>query len=74
MRAVFSVVVAAFLLASQNVAAGTLDRVRAAGVFKIGYRTDAPPFSYNSAIGVAGLPSISPRGGGGGEANSASRT
>jgi ABC-type amino acid transport substrate-binding protein len=51
MRAVFSVVVAAFLLASQNVAAGTLDRVRAAGVFKIGYRTDAPPFSYNSAIG-----------------------
>jgi ABC-type amino acid transport substrate-binding protein len=25
--------------------------VRAAGVFKIGYRTDAPPFSYNSAIG-----------------------
>ena len=51
MRAVFSVVVAAFLLASQNVAAGTLDRVRSAGVFKIGYRTDAPPFSYNSAIG-----------------------
>jgi ABC-type amino acid transport substrate-binding protein len=51
MRAVFSVVVAALLLASQNVVAGTLDRVRAAGVFKIGYRTDAPPFSYNSAIG-----------------------
>jgi ABC-type amino acid transport substrate-binding protein len=51
MRALFSVVVAALLLASQNVAAGTLDRVRGAGVFKIGYRTDAPPFSYNSAIG-----------------------
>ena len=51
MRVVFSVVVAALLLASQSVAAGTLDRVRAAGVFKIGYRTDAPPFSYNSAIG-----------------------
>ena len=51
MRVIFSVVIAALLLASQSVAAGTLDRVRAAGVFKIGYRTDAPPFSYNSAIG-----------------------
>jgi polar amino acid transport system substrate-binding protein len=51
MRVVFSVVVAALLLASQSVAAGTLERVRAAGLFKIGYRTDAPPFSYTSAIG-----------------------
>ena len=51
MRVIFSVVVAALLLASQSVAAGTLDRVRAAGVFKIGYRTDAPPFSYKSVIG-----------------------
>jgi ABC-type amino acid transport substrate-binding protein len=51
MRIVFSVVVAALLLASQSVAAGTLERVRAAGLFKIGYRTDAPPFSYKSAIG-----------------------
>jgi len=51
MRVVFSVIVAALLLVSQDAAAGTLDRVRETGVFKIGYRTDAPPFSYNSAIG-----------------------
>ena len=51
MRVVFSVVVAALLLASQGVAAGTLDRVRETGTFRIGYRTDAPPFSYKSDIG-----------------------
>ena len=51
MRVVFSVIVAALLFISETAAAGTLDRVRAAGVFKIGYRTDAPPFSYNSEIG-----------------------
>jgi ABC-type amino acid transport substrate-binding protein len=51
MLVVFSVVVAALLLASQGVAAGTLDRVRETGTFKIGYRTDAPPFSYKSDIG-----------------------
>jgi ABC-type amino acid transport substrate-binding protein len=51
MRVVFSVVVAALLLASQSVAAGTLDRVRETGTFKIGYRTDAAPFSYKSDIG-----------------------
>jgi ABC-type amino acid transport substrate-binding protein len=51
MRVVFSVVIAALLLASHGAAAGTLERVRAAGVFKIGYRTDAPPFSYKNTIG-----------------------
>ncbi|MGH6961507.1 MAG: amino acid ABC transporter substrate-binding protein, partial [Dongiaceae bacterium] len=51
MRIVFSVIAAALLLVSRDAAAGTLDRVRETGVFKIGYRTDAPPFSYNSAIG-----------------------
>lgn len=51
MRVLFSVIVAALLLVSQDAAAGTLDRVRETGVFRIGYRTDAPPFSYNSAIG-----------------------
>jgi ABC-type amino acid transport substrate-binding protein len=51
MRVVFSIIVAALLFVSGTADAGTLDRVRAAGVFKIGYRTDAPPFSYNSAIG-----------------------
>ncbi len=51
MRVLFSVIVAAVLLVSQSAAAGTLDRVRETGVFRIGYRTDAPPFSYDSAIG-----------------------
>src|SRR5262245_8834430 len=51
MRVVFSVVVAVLLLASQRVEAGTLDRVRETGTFRIGYRTDAPPFSYKSEIG-----------------------
>ncbi len=50
MRFLLSFVVAAVLFVSQS-AAATLDRVRAAGVFNIGYRTDAPPFSYDSAIG-----------------------
>jgi len=51
MRVVFSLIVAALLLASQGVSAGTLERVRETGTFKIGYRTDAPPFSYSSEIG-----------------------
>jgi polar amino acid transport system substrate-binding protein/glutamate/aspartate transport system substrate-binding protein len=49
---VFSAVIAAALLAlCQTAAAGTIDRVRESGTFTIGYRTDAPPFSYNSDIG-----------------------
>src|SRR5215470_6133526 len=51
MRVVFSVVAAWLLIASQSVAAGTLDWVKDSGSFKIGYRTHAPPFSYNSEIG-----------------------
>ena len=51
MRVILSAVVAAVLFLSPNAQAGTLDRVRESGVFKIGYRTDAPPFSYNSEIG-----------------------
>jgi ABC-type amino acid transport substrate-binding protein len=51
MRVFLSVVAAAFLVICQSAAAGTLDRVRESGVFKIGYRTDAPPFSYDSEIG-----------------------
>lgn len=30
--------------------AATLDRLRAGGVIKIGYRSDAPPFSYASSV------------------------
>lgn len=36
-----------------NVLADTLDRVRDTGVFKIGYREDAAPYSYKSALGEA---------------------
>src|SRR5262245_25265959 len=38
------------LLAADAAEAGTLDRIRETGVFKIGYRTDAAPFSYKDAI------------------------
>jgi polar amino acid transport system substrate-binding protein len=41
----------AFVLLAPVATAGTLDRVRSAGVFKIGYRADAAPFSYIDAIG-----------------------
>src|SRR5215475_1485416 len=51
MRVLLSLVVAAVLFVSHSATAGTLDRARESGTFKIGYRTDAPPFSYNSAIG-----------------------
>ncbi|MGH6928212.1 MAG: transporter substrate-binding domain-containing protein, partial [Dongiaceae bacterium] len=39
------------LVVCQAAAAGTIERVRESGAFKIGYRTDAPPFSYDSEIG-----------------------
>ena len=38
------------LLVAGVAEAGTLDRIRETGVFKIGYRTDAAPFSYKNAI------------------------
>jgi ABC-type amino acid transport substrate-binding protein len=48
---IFSAIVAVVLLAAQAAAAGTLDRIRSSGEFKIGYRTDAAPFAYLSEIG-----------------------
>jgi len=36
-----------------SVSAGTLERVRDSGVFKIGYRTDAAPYAYKTALGEA---------------------
>ena len=33
--------------------AGTLDRVRESGTFKIGHRTDAAPYSFKNALGEA---------------------
>lgn len=51
MRVLLSAVIAAALFVSQEAGAATLERVRETGVFRIGYRTDAPPFSYVSVIG-----------------------
>src|SRR5262245_44084804 len=44
-------VAAVLVLASQAVPAATLDRVKQTGVFKIGYRADAKPYSYSDDKG-----------------------
>jgi ABC-type amino acid transport substrate-binding protein len=51
MRIGLCLIIGGGLLLAGGASAGTLDRVRESGVFKIGYRTDAAPFSYNNAIG-----------------------
>lgn len=38
-------------IAAQTAAAGTLDRVRETGIFRIGYRADARPYSYQDSKG-----------------------
>ena len=47
-----SFAVAMALLLMQGATAGTLDRVKSDGVFKIGYRTDAQPYSYSTDAGL----------------------
>ncbi len=47
----FFIAIAALLLVVSSAAAGTLDRIKDTGVMKIGYRTDAPPFSYKNSAG-----------------------
>ena len=47
-----SLAVAMTLLLMQGAVAGTLDRIKADGVFKIGYRTDAQPYSYSTDAGL----------------------
>ena len=42
---------AVLALASQAASAGTLDRIRDTGVFRIGYRADAKPYSYQDRQG-----------------------
>ncbi len=42
---------AALLIAGQAASAATLDRVRDSGVFRIGYRADAKPYSYKNDRG-----------------------
>ena len=50
LRTIFIAFVGWLVLAS-GVVAGTLERIRDNGVFKIGYREDTPPFSYKNSIG-----------------------
>src|SRR5258707_5964938 len=52
MSRLFALVVA-LAIASQAAAAATLDRVRGSGVFRIGYRADAKPYSYRNDQGHA---------------------
>ena len=47
------------LLVGQPASADTLERVKSTGTFKIGYRTDAPPFSFESELGEAAGYSVS---------------
>jgi polar amino acid transport system substrate-binding protein/glutamate/aspartate transport system substrate-binding protein len=49
-RIVVAALAALVVFVGSAAAQGTLDRVKATGVFKIGYRTDAPPYSFKSAV------------------------
>lgn len=49
----FPILALAAALAAGPASAGTLDRVRDSGVFRIGYRADAKPYSYRNEHGQA---------------------
>lgn len=51
-KLLIGVVFATTFIAS-SVSAGTLDRVRDSGTFKIGFRTDAAPYAYKNKLGEA---------------------
>ena len=51
MRMLTSLTLAALLLATGPVLAGTLDRIKETGTLRIGYRVDAAPYSYKNSIG-----------------------
>jgi ABC-type amino acid transport substrate-binding protein len=51
MLRIICIATAALLLAVSGAAADTLDRIRDSGALKIGYRVDAPPFSFKSSVG-----------------------
>lgn len=53
MRQLLVCAVLATAFIASSVSAGTLDRVRESGVFKVGYRTDAPPYAYKNTLGEA---------------------
>ena len=47
----FLIMAAVLATASQAAGAATLDRIRDTGVFRIGYRADAKPYSYQDEQG-----------------------
>jgi ABC-type amino acid transport substrate-binding protein len=47
-----AILTAMLALAAQTAAAGTLDRVRETGTFRIGFRADAKPYSYLDSKGL----------------------
>ena len=49
----FAALSLAFSLVCTTAVAGTLDRIAESGVMKIGYRSDAVPFSYKDPLGEA---------------------
>lgn len=49
----FTLILLVILSSAWPAVAGTLERVRDAGEFKIGYREDAAPFAYKNALGEA---------------------
>ena len=51
MQRLFSLIVLIIISLSWPAAAGTLGRVRDTGEFKLGYREDAVPFSYENELG-----------------------
>lgn len=53
MRQLLVAVLLATAFTASSLSAATLDRVRDTGVFKIGYRTDAAPYSSKSVLGEA---------------------
>ena len=49
----FTLTLAALIILAQSSSAQTLERVAASGVFKIGYREDAPLFLFKTEAGNA---------------------
>jgi polar amino acid transport system substrate-binding protein/glutamate/aspartate transport system substrate-binding protein len=50
MRRTLILAIASMLLVTGPALAGTLDQIKESGTFRIGFRTDAAPFSYLNAI------------------------
>ena len=53
MRNILLMALASLLLVTAPTVAGTLDRIKETGTLRIGYRTDAAPFSFKNSIGEA---------------------